>query len=496
MEINRYRFTDKSYERAIKVLKGTLDKKRSPGFLKKFREEISLKDGKLFYQDREIIKASEVEQKVRDLLYDPKSTNPWSRDAGYAALVNGYVGISRRKFAEVVSRQRVKRQSDNVPPSQKKKGRTLKKKGQIEIDLYFISHTDLIVKPKLAAKDALAKNVQYYVLSMADKLTSLYYAKYLGRNKQRKHVMKAVREGGKFFAERLGVDYSKLFYVRDAGTEFAPPSELRGNVQKLGPKIEQVNSHAQRILHRLLAAKRGSLTDVVKQSMEIVNNTKSTISKVTPNKAAEKANEELAPLYNKKRARGEPDKFKPLSVGTRVRVVTKDPKGTFYKAYQKNQWSKELYTISKVGKTKPYRYFVNKKWYGRDQLSGPMKPIDQEAEKLIRSRTKKPTPEPELITARTKKKEAADAARKKKHEEEQKKKEARLARKAEFDKRYPKLLKLIKWVEGEEGKDYGKVQSLINHYNTILKKGKEITKELKQYRKVFKHMNYFKHFKI
>ena len=66
MEINRFRFTDKTYDKAIKVLKGTLDKKKSPAFLKRFRQDITLKDGKLFYKDKEIVKASDVENKIRD----------------------------------------------------------------------------------------------------------------------------------------------------------------------------------------------------------------------------------------------------------------------------------------------------------------------------------------------------------------------------------------------------------------------------------------------
>ena len=272
MEINRFRFTDKSYQRAIKVLKGELPNSKSPVFLKRFKDSITQKNGDLFFKEKKIIKASEVEKTIRALLYDKGSDIPWARDSGFAALSKKYVGISRRKFAIFVSKQRIKRESDNVPPSTKKAGKKLHKKGQIEIDLFFISRKDLPKKLQpVVTSNALVANIQYYVLSMVDKLTGLAFLKFLGRNKNRAHVMKSVREGGKFFSERL--DVKSPFFWRDAGTEFAPVSELRGAVQKLGPRVEQLNSHAQRVLHRLFAAKRGGLASCVNQTMKILNNT-------------------------------------------------------------------------------------------------------------------------------------------------------------------------------------------------------------------------------
>ena len=499
--INRFRFTDKSVEKAIKVLKKELPPSKGPAFLKRFKADIVLRNGDLFFKEKKIIREGKVEELVRSLLYDSKSANPWSRDAGYAALAKKYVGISRRKFFSFVGRQRVKRESDNVPPATKKRGKKLKKKGQIEIDLFFISHKDVPsgVKPKL--KDPLDKNPQYYVLSMIDKLTSLYFAKYLGASKTRKHVMKAVREGGQFFAKRLGIQVSKLFYWRDAGTEFSPVSELRGVVQKLGPSVEQTNSHAQRILHRLLASARGSLTSVTKQTQAIVNNTKSTISKMTPNEAALKEAEEIAPLYNRARSTGEPDRYKALKVGMKVRVVTKKPKGTFYKAYQKTQYSKTLYKIKKVGKTRPYRYFINGKWYGRDQISGPMQEIDQVSESLIASRRKPKKPEPKIITDRTKKKLKALAAKKIAAEKKQKVDEEKARKKTEFEKLQKEFNTLIGWVEGEEKKDYfaqgtATEKKLSKFYNSQILKGRELAKKMRKLRKKFKNQKYFAGFDI
>ena len=389
--MNRFKFTEKSVARAIKVLKKELPKSKAPNFLKRF-PDITQKNGKLFYEEKEIIAKIDVEKTVRDLLYNKDSIVPWAKESGYAALSKKYIGISRRAFQEVVNRQRIKVQSDNVPPSMKKAGRKLSKKGVIEVDLFFISRKDLPkdLQGSLPITDIKNTNPQAYVLSAIDKLTSLYFGEYLGsgkNSKSRKNVMKAVRRAAKFFSERLSIPIKSLYWVRDAGTEFSPTSQLKGRVTKLGPAVEAVNSHVQRIAHRLWAAKRGGLNSVIKQAMAIKNNTKSTVSKMTPDDAAEKEGKELAPAYNKKRSTGDPGKNRKLGIGSLVRIVTKDKKSAFYKAYQKKQYTKKLYRIQRVSKNRPYRYFVGGLWKSRDQISGPRKPIDEESEKLLASRT-------------------------------------------------------------------------------------------------------------
>ena len=516
MEINRFRFTDKAVEKAIKVLKGDLAKSKSPTFLKRFKE-IQLKNGKLYYQEKEIIKTSDIAKTVRDLLYTKGSTNPWSRDAGYSALSKKYVGISRRAFRDVTSAQKIKVESDNVPPAIKKKGRKLTKKGQIEIDLFHISRNDLPQELRSANIDISNPNTQSYVLSMIDKLTGLYYGHYVGKSKSRTKVMKAVREGGKWFAERLGIPVERQTYLRDRGKEFAPPSELKGRLMKLGPAVEGVNSHVQRIMHRLIAAKRGGLQSVVKQAMAIKNNTKSTISHVTPDEASKKEGKVLAPAYNKKRATGEPDTYKKLGIGHLVRIVTKKPKGTFYKAYQKTQYSKKLYRIQRVSKNKPWTYFVGGLWKSRDQISGPQKPIDQEAEKLLASRTQYGNPKKVETLAEkktkliTKKKEKAEEKRlwklaprrgtreRKQTDEARKKKELEEVRQSfEFKKMLARFKELKAWVDGEEKKDYSgpNEAKLEKIYNDKIKEGKELTKKMSKLRKRWKNKKYFAEFKL
>ena len=386
--MQRYKFTEKNVKQAISALKG--EKGKTPKFYTKYKDKLTTKDGKLFYEKKEVVPKSNIDKVLRSLLYDKGSAVPWSRDSGYADLSKRFTGISKRAFADFVSRQRVKIETDNVPPKIPKKGRNLSKKGTVEIDLYQISRIDLPKEIKASMQDTLDKNPQQFVLTMVEKLTSLTYLHFLGggaKAKSRARVMPWVRKGGKWIADKIGVPEASLRYLRDKGGEFAPPSELKGRTIKLGPAVEARNSFAQRVMHRLLKAKRGHLTSVIKQTQGILNNTKSTVSKVTPNEAAAKTNKELAPKYNAKRTIGKIDNYKKLKIGDMVRLVTKDPKGTMYKAYKGKQWSKAKYRIDRVGKKKPYRYHVSGKWKARDQISNAEKQLDQESEKLLKGRT-------------------------------------------------------------------------------------------------------------
>ena len=407
-----------------------------------------------------------------------------------------------------------------MSPATKKKGRKLSKKGVIEIDLFFISRKDLPkdLQGSVPITDVKVGNPQAYVLSMIDKLSGLYFGHYLGsgkNSKSRKHVMKSVREGQKWFEERLGTPVAKQFIVRDGGTEFAPPSELRGRVQKLGPHVEGANAHVQRIAHRLWAAKRGGLASVIKQAQDIKNNTKSTISKMTPNDAAEKTGKELAPAYNKKRQSGEPDKYKKIGVGSMVRIVTKKGKQAFYKAYQKTQYSKRLYRVNRVSKSKPHTYFVGGLWKSRDQISSPLPPIDKVSEKMLEGRTQWGNKKAPEKSPAEKKKIAVDKKAAKKAEAEKWKAAPRrsdrpkekkvvpkkvvpkkVVKNGAFDKMNKRYQIIVKWIKGEQSKTYkgANEQKLTLKYNSMIKEGQLLVKKMKTIKKRFPNMKYISEF--
>ena len=393
--MNRYKFSQKDIDKVLLKLKNK-EVASLPNWYKKLqnKQDLKAKNGGLFLGEKQIVPAEKVNDIIRDAFYTKGSKTPWSRDAGYADLSKRYIGISKRAFAAFQQTQRVKIRTDNVPKKIEKKGRKLSKKGVIELDLFQTSRKDLPTYIQKTFADTIEKLVQHYTLTMVDKLTSLTFLSYIGtgkKTKSRANVMKHVNEGSEFFSKMLGVPKAKLRYLRDAGGEFSP--DLPGHVIKLGPLVEARNSFAQRVAMRLLHAKRGDLKSVMKQSQDILNNTKSRNLGKTPNEAAGIEQAELAPKYNAARAAGKPTAEKRLKIGDMVRFVTKDKKKAMYKSYKGNQYSSEKHKIIQVGKTKPYRYKfqLTKKvkgggekkyfvWKYRDQISNAEKPIDQKSE--------------------------------------------------------------------------------------------------------------------
>jgi hypothetical protein len=401
---NRYTFNAKNIKKAIRVIRGELAESKAPKWYRRYKAEIKLDKNKLFLDGKEIIPAEKVAQTVRSLLLSKGSKIPWAREAGYSAgIKNKFVGVSRRDFMNVLQSQSHKVRSDPVPPVVKKRGVRVSKRGQLEMDLYHISSSDL--PPELARSmkfqiDPLTKNKQSYVLTAVDKLTGLTYSSYLGASKKRPHVMKAVdNKMVPFFAETLKIPPSKISISRDAGGEFAPPSELKGRVVKLGNHIEGRNAFLQRIVFRLIRSKRGGLTSVVQQSMDIANNTKSSIHGFTPLQAVDQSDVVLAERYNKKRAKAGTETRKDLKVGDQVRLVTKKQKGeAFYKSYKQTQWSKELYKITRMGRGANKRYFLGalKKWKHRHELSSPQPENDKETQKILDGLTQYGNPRPKF----------------------------------------------------------------------------------------------------
>ena len=386
--MNRFKITRKQID---SVVKGDAE----PNWYKRNKDNIETRGKALYFNDRLIVPVEDIDEVLRKEFYDKKSTTPWARDSGYADISKRFAGISKRAFAGFAQRQRVKIMTDNVPKRVERKGNRVNRKGQIEMDLYQISKKDLPTNIKGKMRATIKANPQGFVLTMVDKLTSLTYLHFVGfprydghKVKDRKTVEPAMNTGIKWFEDKLGIPKKDMWFIRDGGGEFPPVSQLRGLVIKLGPAVEARNSFAQRVMHRLLRAKRGTVAECVKQAQEILNNTKSRISKKTPNEAAQAMVGELSKSYNAKRSSGKVRAEKPLKVGDRVRLMTKSKKENMYKAYKGKQWSTEKYEIVEVSKRKPYRYKLKmgekkRVWRYRDQISNAEGPTDTKSEALL-----------------------------------------------------------------------------------------------------------------
>jgi hypothetical protein len=169
---------------------------------------------------------------------------------------------------------------------------------------------------------------------------------------------------------------------------------LRHKVVDRASLIEAKNAHIQRVLYRI--AKMGISRDIkelLKMTQDVVNNTKSSLTKVTPNEAVGQPTVQLSKIYNKKRGKGSGVKVEPRTFkkGDKVRfnlLKAKEKGDKFYKAYKGKTWSRKAYPILQTrGNTYKIDGPKGKKFYHADNLKLTAA-YDAEADKIVASRKK------------------------------------------------------------------------------------------------------------
>ena len=399
MALNRYRNVNKKEIEDAKrfVLSSTKDKSKVASWVKRYADHLTVKDGKLLLDGRQVIGNDERDDLMRELVYKKNSDIAPSRDAGYYKVKKRYANVSRRNWMDFLKKQRVIRMTDNAPPKQKHGGRKLNKKGELECDLFYIGKDDL---PK-SLQSGTAE--QTYALNVVDRLTSYCKVYFLGGTRTAKKVRPFLVKAVAFFAKLLNVEKKDMHMYHDGGGEFSdknmdslgvPHTQL-----EVGPKVEQKNSHVQRVFHRLKNSKRiSSITDGLAQAEKIVNGSYNRIMKMSAEEAVEKYNDpeetkKLILKYNDQREKADLDRRADLSIGDYVRIVVKSTKESeFYKAYRGKTYTREGYPVNPKNKhlykgrsvTKeayevteskgknPKRYKVDGKWFTRDRLSEPL----------------------------------------------------------------------------------------------------------------------------
>ena len=150
IDLNRYSIgkqstlTLKHLDIVKKFLAGTIkDTQQLPKWAKRYKEKLTIKDGNVYLDGKRVVADEERDDLMRELVYGKDQDVAPSRDAGYHVIKKRYLNISRRGWVEFLKKQRVIRQTDNAPPQQKRGGKKLNKKGELELDLFFISPKDL-----------------------------------------------------------------------------------------------------------------------------------------------------------------------------------------------------------------------------------------------------------------------------------------------------------------------------------------------------------------
>ena len=391
--VNRFRFTEKYIKQIKNFLKGSA--KTKPTVLNKFKGE--LKGNTLYIDGKRVVAKEDIDKYLREKIYDAKT--PLSRDSAYYLISKETAGIPRSAVERFLRKQRIVRETDNQQPTTKRGSRKVFKSGQYHLDLIEIKFKDLDFEPdeikKDDAKDAKEDDDEDddddvskgYILSMVDALTSLSFFKF-HPHKTIKEVTPIVKEALGWFRSKNNVPYSKAVIISDRGKEFDVKKYqswgVRTRYVKTSAIVEGRNSFFQRTLRIGKMKKTKDIRKLVKMAQDITNNTRSKVSKKTPNENVKEKESDVSKRYNKKRGPDTVPRIKALKKGDKVRIQllgAKD-KGIGYKAYKSILWGKTIHTVQA---RRGQRYKVNNKFYHRDQLR-LTPPADKESEKLLSKR--------------------------------------------------------------------------------------------------------------
>ena len=388
--MNRYKILEKDFPAVKKYLSGKSFKKDCPSWGVKFKDDLKVVRGKLYYKDLEVIPRGSVDKYLRKMFYDKKESVPMSRDAAFHLLKKRVVGISKRHVLKFIQGQQTNESGRSNVPSQKTGGAPIRQY-TFEFDLVFVRRNDLESTQARFKKSDIKKET--YIVTVCEKSTGLCATDYT-TTKLAKDVTPKVIKAIKKLAQKLGIkDLKKCASASDSGGEFNIKEILKiigtHKTEKLAPAIEQKNRMIQRHMFGVLRSRKTTnLREAIQMSEDLVNNTYNRIQKKTPNESASQDEEKTAiKNYNKERKKG--GKGRQLQVGDFVRITVKSKKSDLkYKSYKGQTWSKAVYKIVKATKNIPRKYRVRSKWYLAQDLLRTQ-PIDKESEKLVKDRIAK-----------------------------------------------------------------------------------------------------------
>lgn len=392
--MNRYKILNSDYPRAKKYLEGKSFKKDSPNWAVKFKDDLQFKNGKLYFRELPVIPDEDVDQFLRDEIYNKDSDLPLSRDGAFHLIKQRVAGISRARLMRFLKAQSVVESTRNARPAPRQKPGVPQKEFHFETDLVFVRKPDFLKISKHFGKTI--KQFESYIVTTVEKITGVCRLSYV-KVKDQKVVTPIVISHIKSICAQLGIDPKKYKGSSDSGGEFSKDKlgkMLKGwDFVKLGSSVEKKNATIQSRLFQLARAGRGyKLPNLLKQVERIENQNYSSVQKMTPNEAAKLAKDGekgLVGKYNSKRKSYVSSDKTRFKVGDYVRIQLlygKDKAGVGFKSYKNLTFSKRVYKVTKKTKnTVPIKYFVNRHWYTMDKLL-LTQAVDEISEQLIRDR--------------------------------------------------------------------------------------------------------------
>ena len=361
--MNRYNFSKAEVKRA-------LSGENVPNFMKRFA--FKKKDGKLFFEGREVIPNEEREKYLRKVLYDTDSEMPFGRDSLYYLLKKKTINISKRFIESFLKAQNVIVKRTAKPRKENRKFvSTVKKAGAVSADLVHIEPKDLPdgympdpeeeddeeYKPGQDNKPKWGKvKKTYYMYNVVDKLTA-YLVSEVVHSKNEKIIAKATTRLLRKMAKALSTPV-RVFEI-DQGTEFnlsekqlaklKRPNSVTVKRMRTNALVEGVNAKLQRIFYTIAKQRRGGFRASMEQAVKISNNTLNRTLGMTPNEAV-KLLKSGEPLKRRDGKHPKPImKKNAYKVGMKVRALktarAKEKPG--YKAYKGKHYG-PVKTITRV----------------------------------------------------------------------------------------------------------------------------------------------------
>ena len=364
-----------------------------PNWAKKYKSDLSVKRGKVFYQEKEIVPKENVNEYLRKIFYTKDEVVPLSRDGAFHIIFKQrpVIGVSRRAIMTFIKGQEPIESGRAAVPQRKKKGGIPLKGYYFETDLIFIRKNDLVNANPRFRKSYKYQKDETYIVSTVEKLTGLVRVQHVttkDKNIVGPIVVKQVSE----MCKQLGTTAANVSLASDQGGEFSKKylsKYVKNYTQvKLGSSVEKRNRDIQTTMFQMFRTRRAlDIKSALRQTQEIVNNNYNRIQKKTPNDSAKEPEQESKLNYNRKRQEAGTAGLRKLEVGDHVRILIKKAKATLdYKTYKNRTFTKDVYIVSKKTKTaKVPKYYVNKRWYTSDTLLNT-KPVDKKSKELVKKR--------------------------------------------------------------------------------------------------------------
>ena len=390
--MHRYKFTADSVKKAKYFLQGKTN--TGPVWAVKFKADLKIKDGNVFYKDKQIVPKESVGDLLRKDIYKVGGDTPSGRDSAFHILKQRYIGVSRRVLMEWLRAQKALGETRSAVAKPRQSFGERLKRYTFETDLIFLKKNDLVNNNKRFARDDKIPELSY-IVSSVEKITGLCRLTPV-KSKLPSIVTPICIRHFKEMAKELKANLKTECDVQnDAGKEFNMV-EFRKHVRsaknvKVAPHVENVNRTCQAMFFKIIKQRKAvSINGALQQTQTLKNQTFNRIHKLTPNEIVKRGDTELnLKEYNSSRKEYiSGDKRKPFVAGDYVRIQIKKEKGGSlnFKGYKNMTFTERVFIIKKVTKKAvPPKYYVNGKWYLQSSLLKSA-PRDEKSITLVESR--------------------------------------------------------------------------------------------------------------